>query len=131
MPRRLRRFTGILLVLGALLILVSGGMGYMTHGLGETENLVINQVDFSQVPDGVYTGEYRGHRWSNTVEVTVRDRTVTEIRMIEKQQFHLDGPVDRIISRIIAEQTLPVDVVTGATATSKAIMKAVEIALTE
>lgn len=131
MPRRLRRFTGIMLVLGALLILVSGGMGYMTHGLGETENLVINQVDFSQIDDGVYTGEYRGHRWSNTVEVTVRDRTVTEIRMIEKQQFHLDGPVDRIISRIIAEQTLPVDVITGATATSKAIMKAVEIALTD
>jgi uncharacterized protein with FMN-binding domain len=50
--------------------------------------------------------------------------------MIEKQRFHLDGPVDEITSRIIEHQSLSVDVVSGATATSKAILKSVEKALT-
>jgi uncharacterized protein with FMN-binding domain len=131
MPHRSRRFKLILLVLGALIVFLSGGMGYITHGLGETENLVIQAVDFSRVPDGLYTGAYTGYRWSNTVQVAVKDGKVTDIRMVKKQRFHLDGPVDQIIGRILAEQTLPVDVISGATATSKAIMKAVEIALTK
>ncbi len=130
MPRRSRRFKIILIVLGALIVFISGGMGYITHGLGETEDLVISEVDFSQIPDGTYVGEFRGYRWSNTVEVTVQDQQVTDIAMLQRQRFHLDGPVEQIISRIIQEQTLPVDVITGATATSKAIMKAVENALT-
>lgn len=130
MPYRSRRFKLILLVLGAFVVFLSGGMGYLTHGLGETENLVINPVDFSLIPDGEYIGEYRGYRWSNTLQVTVRDQRVTDIQMVKKQRLHLDEPVDQIISRIIEMQKLPVDVITGATATSKAIMKSVEIALT-
>ena len=129
MPRGSRRFKMILLVLGVLIVALSGGMGYITHGLGETEGLVINEVDFSSIPDGVYQGEFKGYRWSNKVEVVVESGRVKDIEMVEKQRFHLDRPVEQIISRIIEHQTLPVDVVTGATATSKAIMKSVENAL--
>jgi hypothetical protein len=42
-----KRFKVILLVLGVLMVGLSGGMGYLTHGLGETEGLVINDVDLS------------------------------------------------------------------------------------
>ncbi len=131
MPHGSRRFKIIILILGVLIVVLSGGMGYITHGLGETEGLVINDVDLSTVPDGVYTGEFKGYRWSNTVEVTVQGHTIKEIKMVERQRFHLDGPVDAIISKIIENQSLAVDAVSGATATSNAILKAVENALTD
>jgi uncharacterized protein with FMN-binding domain len=130
MPGVSRRFKVIILVLGVLMVVLSGGMGYLTQGLRQTEGLEINDVDLSTVADGAYTGEFIGGRWSNTVEVTVQDHTIVSIEMVKKQRFHLDGPVDEITSRIIEHQSLAVDVVSGATATSKAILKSVELALT-
>ena len=129
MPGGSRRFKMILLVLGVLVVALSG-MGYLTQGLRQTEGLEINDVDLSAITDGVYTGEFNGGRWSNTVEVTVQDHAIISIQMVKKQRFHLDGPVNEITSRIIEHQSLSVDVVTGATATSKAILKSVETALT-
>ena len=129
MPGGSRRFKMILLVLGVLVVALSG-MGYLTQGLRQTEGLEINDVDLSAITDGVYTGEFIGGRWSNTVKVTVQDHAIISIQMVKKQRFHLDGPVNEITSRIIEHQSLSVDVVTGATATSKAILKSVETALT-
>ena len=63
------------------------------------------------------------------VEVTVKDKAITNIALIE----HMNGkgkPAERIIDDIVKQQSVAVDTVSGATNSSKVIMKAVENALT-
>lgn len=42
----------------------------------------VNDVDLSRLDDGSYTGSFRGARWSNTLEVTIKDHKITEIDII-------------------------------------------------
>ncbi|MBN1646516.1 MAG: FMN-binding protein [Spirochaetales bacterium] len=84
------------------------------------------------IPDGTYKGEANGFRPGLTVEVEVRDHVIVEIAVIEHNEIgpqYYTRPLKYIPDAIIEEQQTDVDVVSGATATSYAIMAAVENAL--
>ena len=87
--------------------------------------------DMTGKTDGVYRGNYSlaGTPVKVTLDVTVRDNSVTEIKIIK----HIGSPIgrkaERITQNIIEEQSLEVDAISSATASSKAILKAVENAL--
>lgn len=87
--------------------------------------------DLSGMPDGVYQGSYHVIKTpvSAAVDVTLLDGTLKAIEI----KKHVSSPVgkkaEKIIERIIAAQSLDVDAVSGATASSTAILKAVENAL--
>jgi uncharacterized protein with FMN-binding domain len=64
------------------------------------------------------------------VVVTVKDHAISTIQLTE----HNNGqgqPAERITDDVLAAQTLDVDVVAGATYSSKVILKAIETALTQ
>jgi len=87
--------------------------------------------DLRVKPDGVYRGHYSvsGTPIEATLDVSVQSNTVNNITIIE----HLCSPIgkkaEKIIDRIIKNQSLNVDVISGATVSSKAILMAVENAL--
>jgi uncharacterized protein with FMN-binding domain len=64
-----------------------------------------------------------------TVDVTVKDTVITNITIVEHNCSPIGKPAEAITQRIIEKQSLGVDAVSGATASSKAILKAVEEAL--
>jgi uncharacterized protein with FMN-binding domain len=101
---------------------------YGTFGLKRALNLTIHPVDLSQISDGTYTGSYNSYRWSTTVEVTVSNHKITEIKKIKVQQGR-DSLVNDLIDEIITKQTTNLDAVSGATASRKCFLKAVENAL--
>ena len=113
-----------------LMILFATGIYYMTRGLDETRSLEIGQLNLSDVPNGTYFGEYVGYRWSNQVEVTVLDQTIKAVTPVQNQAFHMEDPINLLINSILTKQSLDVDMTSGATASSKAFLKAVENALT-
>ena len=116
------RVIGIIFAL--LLIIVGGGYIAASRGLPEMQELVINEVSPDQLADGVYTGEFNRYRWTYRVDVTVQDGKIVDI------QFDNGGTLEQeLVDRIIANQTLDVDINTGATVNSKAFLKAVETAL--
>ncbi len=129
MEERSRVFLVILVVVAVIFgsVLVIGI--WMTRGLNEMLEMEVHDVDLTHLPDGIYRGSFSGYRWSNTVEVTVENHAIKGIRVVEKHPFHRDELVDQLSDRIIRSQSLEVDTVTEATASSKAFLKAVEDAL--
>jgi uncharacterized protein with FMN-binding domain len=94
------------------------------------KEITITDVDFSDLPDGDYEW-YEDYKFVTArVVVTVQDYSIQDIRLIE----HEHGPnrgAEAIIPRVLASQSLIVDVVSGATNSSKVILKAIENALTQ
>jgi uncharacterized protein with FMN-binding domain len=87
--------------------------------------------DLSGRADGIYSGQYNlsGTPVRVAVDVTVRNQNIAEVKITR----HTGSPIGRraevITERIIESQSLNVDIVSGATGSSKAILKAVENAL--
>ena len=96
-------------------------------GIGRTERLSIQQVDLQQAPDGTYLGKYDGFRFTNIVNVTLKDHRIEQIDVIKTQRDDLSR---ELADAVIERQSPVVDVVSGATLDHNAFCKAVEIALT-
>jgi uncharacterized protein with FMN-binding domain len=93
------------------------------------DSKVIEDVDLTLIEDGVYAGEFGEFLVDVKLEVTVMDHEITGIEIIEQRA----GPgyeALETIDRIVEAQSPNVDVVSGATGSSKSIMIAVQKALT-
>lgn len=91
------------------------------------EEITIGDVDLSTIPDGTYTGSQEAVWVGATVEVTVKDHRITEIKLDHR---HGQGEAAEVITdHVIEEQSLQVDLISGVTSSSKVILKAIENAL--
>ena len=91
-------------------------------------NVAIGNIDVRGVGDGTYIGSYDAKITSATVSVTVKDCKMTKIELLEHKSERGESAV-ALVDEILEEQSLDVDVVSGATNSSKTILKAVENAL--
>lgn len=95
------------------------------RAVGET---TIGEIDIADVSDGIYIGEYDVNFIYAKVEVTVEDGEIVSINILEHR--HERGKAaETVIEKIIEEQKIDVDAVSGATNSSTVIKKAVENAL--
>ena len=93
--------------------------------VGET---TFGEIDIADVSDGIYIGEYDVNFIYAKVEVTVEDGEIVSINILEHR--HERGKAaEKVIEKIIEEQKIDVDAVSGATNSSTVIKKAVENAL--
>ena len=113
------------------IILLAGGAVYMKKVMNYQEtvsHIVIHDVDILTTADGVYTGTCDADLISATVEVTVYNGKITRIDILQ----HKNGrgkPAEAVLDRIVTEQKIKVDAVSGATNSSIILEKAVENAL--
>ena len=85
-------------------------------------------INISDIPDGVYVGEYDVDFIYAKVEVTVQNGEITSINILEHR--HERGKTAEVITdSIVDEQKIDVDAISGATNSSTVIKKAVENAL--
>ncbi len=85
-------------------------------------------INISDIPDGVYVGEYDVDFIYAKVEVTVQNGEITNINILEHR--HERGKAaEAITNKIVDEQKIDVDAISGATNSSTVIKKAVENAL--
>ena len=95
------------------------------RAIGET---TFDEIDIADVSDGIYIGEYDVNFIYAKVEVTVEDGEIVSINILEHR--HERGKAaETVIEKIIEEQKIDVDAVSGATNSSTVIKKAVENAL--
>ena len=126
----MKSFWKVLLFLVIIIILLAGGgLFYLSRGLDSGSQLPINEVEISTLTDGTYTGTYESGRWTNTVKVTIKDQRITAIEIVNDLLFSQPEVVDKILARVIDEQKVKVDVISEATVSSKAYLKAIELAL--
>ncbi|MBU5672815.1 FMN-binding protein [Paenibacillus brevis] len=106
----------------------------------ELQALTIGDVDFTRLRDGIYAGEYAGTKGSSrnaTVQVTVSDAKITKIIVLKGALDSNGKPVkltgemtiNDLFQRVLKTESLQVDTISGATLTSKAHLKALELAL--
>lgn len=126
----MKAFLKIVLSIIVLLIMIAGcGVFYLTRGLDAGEKIVINDINLSLVSDGVYKGKYDAGRWSNEVNVTVKNHKITKVDVVKDVTISKQNVKEGIINKVIEKQNMNVDVVSGATVTSKAYLKSIENAL--
>ena len=85
-------------------------------------------IHISDIPDGVYVGEYDVDFIYAKVEVTVQNGEITNINIL-KHRHERGKAAEAITNKIVDEQKINVDAISGATNSSTVIKKAVENAL--
>ena len=87
--------------------------------------------DLSNKSDGTYRGEqdFPGTPIHVIADVVVQDRAITAINIVKHSCSPIGKKAEVITGQIIERQSLDIDVVSGATVSGKAILKAVENAL--
>lgn len=88
----------------------------------------IKSVDLSNVHDGTYTGSCDAIFVGAEVEVTVKDKKITDIKLLN-HKTEKGKPAEVIVDDVKEKQSLQVDTISGATNSSKVILKAIENAL--
>ncbi|MCF6335893.1 MAG: FMN-binding protein [Spirochaetales bacterium] len=98
----------------------------------EARNVEIRNINFMKLFDGNYNGFYEGgmYKWrENEVRVMITSGKVSEIALLSSKENRPPEFTEELFNRIIENQSLQVDVITGATLTSKAFLKSIENAL--
>lgn len=92
------------------------------------DQLYIKELDISKIPDGTYYGTAETVMAAAGVMVSVEDGGISQIDILK--HIHSNGQAaEKVLDRVLEEQCLKVDVVSGATTSSLVLLKAVEDAL--
>jgi uncharacterized protein with FMN-binding domain len=122
----------ILIVVIAVIAVIVIGVAIMINSisgnLDSYKDYDFSGLDLLQVEDGTYTGSEDADIIKATVEVTVKDHVITEVKILA----HNNGqgkPAEVIVDDIVASNSLEVDAISGATYSSQVIKVAVYNAL--
>jgi len=85
-------------------------------------------VDISKVGDRTYTGSYKAFPIIAEVKLIVKNHEITVIELL-KHKSGQGAPAEIIASKVVEAQTLEVDAISGATYSSRVILKTIENAL--
>lgn len=118
-------------IIAIFILIAAGGALYITRGLDSGSKLEINEVNLTKVSDGSYIGSYKAGRWTNELSVNVKDHKITGIKLLKDVVFTKPGQADPIFTNVIEKQSTKVDVISGASVTSKAYLKSIENALSK
>ena len=128
MKKGFRMLIILVVILGLMSLIgyiVIQNMNKNLDGLVEIE---IEDLDLSSINDGTYEGSYKAFPIEVIVNVTVSNHVITDIELVK----HVSGqgaPGEAVIDLVITEQSLDVDLIAGATYSSKVILLAIEDAL--
>ena len=124
------------IIIIAIVVIVAVGIlsSLMGRGCKEAKQvraLPIAEINFSNISDGTYRGDYSYGGFTYEVEVIVKNHKIEDIKMLKNRKTYHAQKAEGVIPKVLQAQSLNVDAVTGATKTSKAILKAIENALTQ
>jgi uncharacterized protein with FMN-binding domain len=121
-----------LIILGAVILVIGIGAGVFVKtsqdALDKLAKTQITDVDLSEIENGSYVGSYSAFPVSVSVTVTVSDHVITAIH-ITKHDNGQGKPAEVIVDQVLEAQSLEVDVIAGATYSSKVILLAIRDAL--
>ena len=123
----------VAIVISALLVIgfLAGGIYLKSIGdyKAKVNALAFDEIDLKKVEDGIYEGQCDTGVVRARVQVAVRNHRLESIELLEHENGR-GAPAEAILDQMVRCQTTAVDVVSGATCSSKVIRKAVENAIT-
>jgi uncharacterized protein with FMN-binding domain len=115
---RLARLAAAIAVLLASLLLASC----------MTNKVEIGSPDLGKAADGTWKGYYDGRLVKVEVAVGIASHRIESIEIL-RHECGKGKPAERIVDSVVAAQSLQVDVVSGASYSSRCILKAIETAI--
>ena len=120
---------------GIVILVLGMAAGLFMLELKTTRRLAIGRVDLTAIDDGVYRGRSGFILRSNALAGTVSDHRITGIEILRDAMVPVEDtrkPVyTELFKTVIDRQTVDVDVVSGATVTTKQYLKSIENALSQ
>ena len=113
----------IVILIGIIAMFISSGkeVSYYKH-------FDFGSLDLTAVQDGTYTGSEDGNMVSASVEVTIKDHAITNVKILS-HKCGTGKPAEVIVDDIVKKNSLEVDTISGATLSSNVIKMAVYNAL--
>jgi uncharacterized protein with FMN-binding domain len=106
-------------------VVVIGAIAFQFVQLQEYRNMRIADVNLEKIADGTYVGA-ADFGFDFKVEVSVENHRISHIRVLENYNSVYARLAEGVTKKVLATQTLNVRAVTGATTTSKCLLKAME-----
>ena len=97
--------------------------------LAKVRAIAIERIDGNRVTDGTYRGDFEYSNTGVSVLVTVAHHQITQIEILKGGINEYGLKAESIVDSVVQANSTDVDVITGSTTTSKALLKAIENAL--
>lgn len=121
-----------LIIIAAVFIAIfaigSGVKAKLESGLKALAKTDVAEVDLGSIADGEYAGSVKAFPVVVELKVRVKDHRIEAIDLIK----HTNGqgkPAEALLAKVVQEQKINLDVISGATYSSKAILLAISNAL--
>ena len=118
----------LIILLCTILFALIGASLYLKTLVNDVNSITVSNLNMANITDGIYVGEYSITPVYVEVEVSVTEHKITNIKIIEHENG-LGDKAEKIVDNVISRQSLEVGAVSGATVSSKCIIKAIENAL--
>ena len=112
-----------------LLIMILLFLGCASQEMISVRQMNIQNVDMASVQDGEYVGSFSYSGFEYSVKTIVNEHKIIDIKILQNRETKHAKRAEGVLTEILKRQTPNVDAISGATTTSKAIMKAVENSL--
>jgi len=110
-------------------MLLAAAAGCASSEFKAAAKMEIGQVDLALVPDGEHLGTFACDGFDYRVSVAVKDHRIEAVKILSNLDTKYAKKAEGVAPAILERQTPKVDAVTGATVSSKMLMKAAENAL--
>ena len=123
----------VIMLISLIVICVSVFMALSGCALGKYKKKIasteINSINLESIKDGEYEGFYDVYLINARVIVKVESNKILSIKLIEHKHDRHSG--EPMIQKVIDNQSLEIDAISGATNSCKTVLKAIEIALSK
>lgn len=127
----------ILLIIGGIIltiVLIAGITFKIKYNKMKNDTEVaynsLGIIDLTKYSDGIYEGSYKNFLVKADVDVTIKNHTIVDIKIV-KQDCGPGYEAHDTIDRMLRKQTPKVDATTGATGSSMTLMLATADALSD
>lgn len=128
----MRKRTKILIIIFIVIVTLSLLGIYMikriNHEMEDLTNTSIHEIDLSNIDDRIYLGTFESLLIIVEVEVKIQNHLIIDIDILKHQNGQGDA-AEIIIDDVLLLQKVNIDLISGATYSSKAILLALEDAL--
>lgn len=93
------------------------------------ETLEVGEIQLENLEDGIYSGGFDAVLINAFVDVTIEEGRIEDIKL--EHEHNRGYRAEVIIRSVLDQQSIQVDTISGATDSSKVILKAIEKALNE
>jgi uncharacterized protein with FMN-binding domain len=109
-------------------------IAFLIVGCASQEQMMVRQmeiknIDINEIRDGDHIGSFSYGGFKYEVKTIVADHKIKDIVILHNRDTKHARRAEGVVTEILEDQTPNVDVISGATTTSKALMKAVENSL--